>query len=579
MNALKLLGWFLLLAAAPALRAAEAPAELVVVNGKVLTVDAKLPTAEAVAIREGVFVRVGTSAEVKPLIGAKTRVIDAQGKTVIPGIVESHVHAVGAARGEAVQPFLQLGSIAEIQRWVRRQAELRPASEWIQLPRVDVTRIRERRLPTRADLDVAAPKHPAVFNWQYANRQVQVLNSAALKAAGITRDTPDPKGGKIVKDDKGEPTGVLENPRGLTAKFLPPREVSTETHLRELEKLLRAYHAVGITSISERNSNVEGYRVYEQLKAAGRLTARVNVTIGLRSDGTVEGTEKWIQALPFKHGDGDDWLRVGPLKLGVDGGVLYGTAYLREPYGKQAFALYNISDPTYRGAMSLPPEKVEAMIRTGHRLGWQMCSHVTGDGGVDVVLDAVEAAHKDRSIKERRYTLIHAYFPNATAARRAAALGVCVDTQPAWYYKDGDALAVALGGERLKSFIGVQEWFKAGVKVALNSDHMQGADPITALNPYHPFLTMATAITRKTETGLVVGPEQRITRAEALRLMTLDAAYLSFDEKKKGSIEVGKLGDLAILSDDFLTCAEDRIKQIRAVVTVVGGKVVYEQKP
>jgi predicted amidohydrolase YtcJ len=415
-----------------------------------------------------------------------------------------------------------------------------------------------------------------VFNWQYAARQVQVVNSAALRAAGVTRDTPEPAGGKIVKDDKGEPTGVLENPRGLIAKHIPAREVSVEAHLRELERLLRGYNAVGITSIGERNSNVEGYRTYEKLKVAGRLTARVNVTIGLRSSGTAEATEQWIRALPFKFGDGDDWLRVGPLKIGVDGGILYGTAYLREPYGAQAAPLYGLTDPAFRGALSLPPEKVQVAIRTGHRLGWQMCSHVTGDAGVDVVLDAVEAANRDQPIKDRRYTLIHAYFPNPTAARRAAALGVCVDTQPAWYYKDGDALATALGGERLRHFIGVQDWLKGGVKVALNSDHMQGLDPVTSLNPYHPFLTMYTAITRKTETGLVVGPEQRVSRQEALRMMTIDAAYLSFDEKKKSSIEVGKLGDLAVLSDDFLGCDTERIKAIHSMLTVVGGKVVYE---
>jgi predicted amidohydrolase YtcJ len=197
---------------------------------------------------------------------------------------------------------------------------------------------------------------------------------------------------------------------------------------------------------------------------------------------------------------------------------------------------------------------------------------------VDVVLDALEAVHKDNPINDRRYTLIHAYFPNPAAVRRAAALGVCVDTQPAWYYKDGDALATALGGRRLQHFIGVADWRRGGVKVALNSDHMQGADPNRSLNPYNPFLTMYTAVTRKTEGGLVIGPENRVSRADALRMMTIDAAYLSFDEKRKGSIEVGKLGDLAILSDDLLTCDVERVKDIRAVLTVVGGRVVHETK-
>jgi predicted amidohydrolase YtcJ len=570
---------FSLLAAIPSLRAAEGPpADLVVLNGKVLTVDARFSTAEAVAVRDGVFVLVGSNADAKKLIGAKTRVLDAGGKSVVPGLIETHVHATGVARAETVQPFVQLGSIAEMQEWVRRQAATTPAGEWIRLPRADLTRIRERRLPTRAELDAATTQHPVLFNWQYAQHQVQVLNTLGLKTAQITRDTPDPKGGKIVKDAQGEPTGRIEEPRGLTAKFMMRRSPSEAEYLQMLEDVLHHYNAIGITSINERNSNVEGYRTYEKLKKDGRLTVRATVTLGLRSDGTLAGTEKVIQALPVRFGDGDDWVRVGPLKVAVDGGILYGTAYMRDPYGEAAVPLYGLTDPNFRGALQRSPEEVKNMIRAGHRLGWQMCSHVTGDAGVDVVLDAVEAANRDAPIKERRYTLIHAYFPNASAVRRAAELGVCVDTQPAWFYKDGDALAVALGGERLRHFIGVGEWLRGGVKVALNSDHMFGVDPNRSLNPYNPFLAMYTAITRKTESGLVLGPEQRISREDALRLTTIDAAYQSFDEKRKGSIEVGKLGDLAVLTEDFLTCPEERLKDIQVQATVVGGKVVYAAK-
>jgi predicted amidohydrolase YtcJ len=370
----------------------------------------------------------------------------------------------------------------------------------------------------------------------------------------------------------------VENGRDLIGRHIPSRQVSEEAHLNALAQLIQRYHELGITSIFERNSSVEGYRTYEKLKKAGRLTVRVVVTIRQRSDGTILGMEKWLKGLPIKFGDADDWLRVGPIKFFVDGGVLYATAYMLAPYPPDAGPLYGITDPKYRGALSLSREKVQNIVSVGHKHGWQMCSHVTGDGGVDVVLDALEAVHKDSPINERRYTLIHAYFPNPKAVRRAAALGVCVDTQPAWYYKDGDALAGALGTQRLKFFIGLKDWQRGGVKVALNSDHMQGADPNSSLNPYNPFLTMYAAVTRKTESGLVLGPENRVSRADALRMMTIDAAYLSFDEMRKGSIEVGKLADLAILSEHLLTCDVERIKDIRAVLTVVGGRVVHETK-
>ena len=557
----------------------EPAADLVVVNGKILTVDGRFTKAEAMAVRDGVFMAVGSDEEIRSLIGEATRVIDVEGRTVVPGLIESHVHATGVARGDLTAPFIQLGSIAEIQDWVRRQAERLPRDTWIQLPRADVTRIREGRIPTPEELDQAAPHHPVVFNWQYASHQIQILNSEAMRIAGIRADTPVPERGKIETAADGRPTGVIMNAGNLIAKFLERPEPSESEYLGNLQRLLQTYNQLGITSISERNTNVAGYRAYEKLKQEDRLPMRVNVTIRVQSDGSVEDTERFIRSLPFRFGDGDDRLRVGPLKIAVDGGILYGTAYMREPYGEDSFTLYHITDPQFRGGLQagIKPEHVENIIRTGHRLGWQMCSHVTGDAGVDLVLDAVEAANQDSPITSRRYTLIHAYFPNPETAQRAARLGVLVDTQPAWFYKDGDALAVALGKSRLENFIGVAEWLKAGVKVALNSDHMQGFDPDRSLNPYNPFLAMQTAITRETEHGQVFGPEQRISREQALRMVTIDAAYFSFDESRKGSIEAGKLADFAVLSDDPMTCDAKRIKDIRALTTVVGGRVVYQR--
>lgn len=559
--------------------AAQSPADLIVVNGQVLTLDGKSSRASAVAIKDGVFIAVGSDAAVRKHAGPSTRTLDAQRRTVVPGLIESHVHATGAARGEARQPFRQLHSIAEIQDWVRAKVKSSAPGAWILLPRVDVTRIRERRLPNRADLDTAAPDNPAVFTWQYANKTLQVLNSRAIAVAGLNRGTKAPGGGKVHVDAQGEPAGVLENAGGLIGKFTSGTPVPDEKYHDALAELLRRYNEIGITSIGDRNSSVEGFRTYEKLKAEGRLPLRVTVTIGLRTDGSVEGTEKAIKAIPFKTGDGDDWIRVGPLKVGVDGGALYGTAFMREPYGPRAFALYGISDPNYRGDLRVDVGKLTNIIGTGHRMGWQMSAHVTGDAGVDAVLDALEAANGEAPVAPKRYNLIHAYFPNAETAERAARLGAAVDTQPAWFYKDGDALLDALGPKRMASFIGVQTWRKAGVKVALNADHMQGFDPNTSLNPYNPFLAMQAAITRQTEGGKVIGRDQRISREEALRMFTIDAAWLSFDEQRKGSIEVGKLGDLAILTGDFLKQPEKKLHELRAAFTVVGGKVVHERTP
>lgn len=566
------------LSLAALMSAADGPADLIVLNGKVLTQDARSTRASAVAIKDGVFVAVGSDADIRKLDGPQTRTLDAQQRSVIPGLIESHVHATGAARGEARQEFKQLHSIPEIQAWVRQRVQASPAGAWIQLPRVDVTRIRERRIPSRADLDAAAPNNPAVFTWQYANKVVQVLNARALAVAGITKDTEAPRGGKIHLGPDGQPTGVMDNASGLIAKFTAGSAVSDEQYHNSLATLLRRYNEIGITSITERGSNPEGYRSYQKLRDEGRLPVRATVTIRLATDGSIEATEAAIKKIPFKTGDGDDWVRVGPLKISIDGGALYGTAFMREPYGPSAFALYGISDPKYRGDLAFSPEKLKNIFRTVHRLGWQMSSHVTGDAGVDAALDALEAANADSPVAPRRYNIIHGYFPNAETAQRAARLGAVVDTQPAWFYKDGDALLDALGPQRMEKFIGLQIWRKAGVKVALNADHMQGFDPDTSLNPYNPFLAMQTAITRKTEGGKVIGPEQRVSRDEALRMFTIEAAWMSFDETRKGSIEVGKLGDVAILTGDFLSVPDDKLHTLRAQATIVGGKVVFERR-
>jgi predicted amidohydrolase YtcJ len=571
-----------LLGAVPAPSGQPAPVDLVVVNAKVLTVDPKNTQAEAVAIRGNTFAAVGATDAIRAMAGPATRVIDAGGRTVVPGFIESHVHATGAARGEVSQAFVQLHSIQEIADWVRGRAKEVGPGGWVQLPRVDVTRIREGRLPNKADLDEAAPANPAVYTWQYANRNIQILNDAAIKVAKIGKTTVAPKGCTLHFTPNGEFTGRMENCQSLLN--IPERPVTDAQYLDSLAALMKRYNQVGITSITERSSSADGVRDYQRLQAERRLPLRVRVTIRIGTgDNSEAAIERIISGLGVKYDQGDDWVRVGPLKIGIDGGALYGTAVMREPYPATSHALYGITDPDYRGefgrGQGLTADGVRNYVRVGNRLGWQLSSHVTGDRGVDIVLDAIEAANKEQSMLDKRYNLIHAYFASADTARRAASLGAVVDTQPMWFYKDGDALLKALGPKYMNSFIGVKTWMDNGVTVALNADHMQGFDPVGALNPYHPLLAMQAAITRRTQGGQVIGPAERISRLDALRMTTINAAFIGFEEQKKGSIEVGKLADLAILTADFLTVPEDRIMDIKSYMTIVDGKVVHEAPP
>jgi hypothetical protein len=352
---------------------------------------------------------------------------------------------------------------------------------------------------------------------------------------------------------------------------------SDRVPLETLEHVHLQYLATGITSVIERGASPEGYQTYGALRRADRLRVRATVTIRVPPADDPATVERFVRGLPVQFGEGDDWLKAGPLKIVADGGILIGTSFLREPYGLGARQLYAVDDPHYRGFLTRTPEQVASAFAIGHRLGWQMVAHVTGDAGVDVVLDAIEAAQAGVR-GDRRHTLIHAYFANPQTAARAARLGVLVDTQPAWYYKDADALSGALGRERVAHFIGLATWRRAGVEVAINTDHMFGLDRDEAMNPFNPFLTMYAATTRRTESGSIVSGSEAVSRQDALRMMTSAAARFSFDEKNRGSIEVGKLGDFVVLDDHILTCADERLRTLRADMTIVGGRVLYERR-
>lgn len=304
------------------------------------------------------------------------------------------------------------------------------------------------------------------------------------------------------------------------------------------------------------------------------MTVRAYLTWVVSLEGTPEEIQGRIAAIPLTTGWGNDWVRVGSLKAFLDGGILIGTAYLREPYGENT-GIYGYNDPNYRGVLGASRENIFEMARTANELGWQMTAHATGGGAVDALLDAYEAADRERSIRDRRFTVSHGNFPDSGAIARAKRLGVVFDCQPAWHYFDAPVIKEAFGVERMKHFQPYRSMFDAGIVVAGGSDHMAGLDAYRAINPYHPFFGMWMAITRKTVHGTTMEPEQRISREEALRMWTLNAAYLSFEEKTKGSIEPGKLADFVIISKDYLSCPVDEIKEIKVLCTVVDGRVVY----
>jgi len=544
--------------------------ETIYYNGHIVTMWSDHPEVEAVAISAGHYVAVGSNADIRKLAGTATRQVDLAGRTVLPGLQDSHTHPIAAALSEQDRPVPVMNSIGDILAHIRNMSDVTPPDGVIFVPKVYSTRLAEQRYPNRYELDKAAPSHATMTDNGYAS----VLNSVALKRLGIGRDTPQPANGKIIKDSTGEPTGLILGAPQLLGALRRAKAVSQDDMIWALKVMQKKYNEAGLTSTIDRSQGPEGFRVYQALRQQNQLTVRSTVTYLITGQGTPDQVRREIESIPFVTGMGDEWFRVGPIKVVADGGILIGTAYLREPYGTHT-GIYGYDDPEYRGVLSVPRENLIEMARVANRLGWQMTAHTTGGGATDALLDAYEAANRDRPIADRRFTVTHGNFPNPQAIERARRLGVAFDSQPAWLHLDGAAIKDVFGPERMRDFLPLKSMFDAGVIVAGGSDHMIRLDSRTAINPYNPFFGMWMAITRRTRDGATLGADQAITREQALRMWTLNGAWMTFEEKTKGSIEPGKLADMVVVSKDFLHCPVDEIKDIEALLTVVGGQVVY----
>jgi predicted amidohydrolase YtcJ len=556
-----------------------ADADLIVHRAKVVTVDAKFSLAEAVAIKDGKITAVGTDADVLKLKGAGTRVIDAGGKMMLPGLMDSHTHPVGAAMSEWKEPLPDPRSLKEVFAYIRKQAETTPEGTWIVLRFAFPTRLDDARFPTKAELDEAAPRHPVKYNAGPAS----VVNSMALKASEVTKDTPNPRAGEVVKDPAtGEPTGMLRNADSvLKGVPRPAGEARPADRRAAVKKLFHLYNERGLTSVADRNGSRADLDLYRELHKSGELTVRVNVARAFNPTGTREQVANQFDELPGKDmvggptGVGDDWVRVGPIKLFLDGGMLNGTAYMRHPWPKGP--TYQVTQDDYRGLLFIPQDQLRMVIEEGVKRKWQMTAHTAGEGAMDELLDAYEFVDRVTPLKDLRPCITHANFPSQRNLERCKKIGVVADVQPAWLYKDGTTLLNVLGKERVRWFQPYKSWLEYTV-IGGGSDHMLRFDSVGSTNPWDPWLGLAVTLHRTTERGTELVPEEALTREQAVRLYTINNAYLTHEEKVKGSLEVGKLGDLILIDRDVLTCPVKDVAGTKVLLTVVGGKVVYERK-
>jgi predicted amidohydrolase YtcJ len=556
-----------------ALAANAQPADTILRNGKIVTVDARFRVVEAIALRNDRVAAAGNNAAAMKLAGPQTRVIDLKGRTVLPGLIDSHTHSTSASMYEFDHPVPNMESVADVLKYIRSRAEVTKPGDWITLSQVFITRLRDQRFPTRAELDEAAPRNPVYFG----TGPDASVNSLALKLSGIDRNfkITDGQPGRIEHDANGQPTGILRSCGRLIKSRSGARRAAEADRLNRLKELLADYNATGITGICERDLSDAGIELYRKLKDAGELTCRVFVNYSLNAQDPMERIDQRILATarsPLHAYNNMLWVR--GIKMYLDGGMLTGSAYMLQPWGVSK--VYSIDDPTYRGMRFIEPGKLFQIARSALKNELQFTTHSVGDGAVTAMIDAYAEVNNEFPVRAARPCISHANFMTADAVRRMKELGVVADLQPAWLYLDGATLVKQFGDKSLAYFQPYKTLFEAGVTVGGGSDHMQKIGSLRSINPYNPFLGMWTTLVRQPRwTDQPLHPEQRITREQAIRLYTINNAFLTFEEKEKGSLETGKLADFIVLDRDILTCPVDAVKDIQVVETWLGGKQVY----
>jgi len=549
---------------------------LILHNGKVVTVDKTFAVQQAMAVDGNRIVQVGSDDQVLKLKGPRTELLDLEGRMVLPGLMDSHTHPTGASMTEFDHPIPPMESIADVLAYFRDRATMLKEGEWIVLQQVFITRLREQRYPTRAELDRVAPKHPAVFR----TGPDASFNSLALKLSGIGKDFKIPEGvpGRIEKDDTGEPTGILRSFANYVKLPSASGKAATEEQkLVRLKQLFKDYNSVGITSICDRDANVGALDLYKKLRERGDLTLRVSVSQHIDTLGPMTNIQQNIQRVAadplFK--DKDEMLRIIGIKTYLDGGMLTGSAYMREPWGVSD--IYAITDPDYRGVLFIPKERLLPIVRTAVEAGLQFTAHSVGDGAVHALLEVYEEVNKDVPVRTTRPCITHANFQSREAAHKLSQLGVVVDIQPAWLYLDTRTLVKQFGRERLRWFQPLRSIFEAGGVAGGGSDHMQKIGSMRSINPYNPFLGMSTAIMRQAKWFQgALHPEEALTREQAIRFYTGNNAYLLFKEDKLGSLEPGKLADFIVLETDLLSCPQEKIMETRVLRTYLNGQLVFK---
>ncbi len=539
-------------------------ADTVLTGGKVLTVDPAFSVVEAVAIRGGRVLAVGADTEIEALAGPGTRRLALAGRTVLPGLIDAHCHVRATGALLANLQLYDCRSLDDILARVAARARETPPGGWIVGRGWDESLLAERRPPIRWELDRVAPDHPVCLHRVWNKL---VANSRALALAGVSRETPDPDpslpyAGSFDRDERGEPSGLFrDRAKELVTNAIPPETV--EERVAALGRVSRAFHAVGLVGACDPGLYPDDLRAYQLARDRGALTLRVALCPAGWGFGPADWEPRikpWVESLGVHGGFGDARLWFDAVKFMVDGGVGDRTAALHEPY----------ADSDDRGQFVVPEEALPELVRWCHDRGWSVESHTCGDRAQDAVVAAYAAAYEVGAAPDPRlrHRVHHAYLPTPRALELMARHGIPAVLNPPFLYYMGESFVASLGAERAARMKPARAYLDSGVPLAGSSD--------STVSDYNPFVGIATMVLRRTITGRDLGPDQRLTREEAIRLYTGGAAYALRREREWGSLEPGKWADLVVLDRDILSCPDEELMAIRPARTVVAGETVFE---
>ena len=507
---------------------------LILKNANVITMDTRQPKAELVAVKDGKILLVAGNEELESVRGARTEVIDCQGRTVIPGFNDAHCHVISFIRkllSLDLSPS-SVSSIADIKAVIHNQAQNTPPGEWLTGTDYNDFYLAEKRHPTCRDIDEAAPQHPVVLS--HRSLHACVLNSRALSLAGITRETPDPPGGLIDRDrNTGEPTGLLFNILSyIRRSVLPP--LSEEELARGMALVNQRYLSYGITSLQEAtaSNNPGRWQIYQRFK--DKLKSRLYMMFGFEA-------LSQFQEANLAFGAGNSQLRLGGVKIMLD---------------------------ETTGQLYPPQPELNRQVLTAHQVGFQLAIHAIEENTVDAAITALEYAHSQFPQSNRRHRIEHCAECPPRLLKRLSNLQAVIVTQPPFLYYSGERYLAQVPESQLPWLYRIKTPLSSGLTVAGSSD-----SPVV---PNNPVVGIYAAVTRQAESGQCLLPQECISAREALAMYTINAAYASFEEDIKGSITPGKLADMVVLSSDPITSLPEQIKDIHVEMTIIGGELVWE---